>query len=405
MTRVVARLLGALLCVCGCLVAPACAIQPDAAAPAAPDALPWPDRAATLVREIEVGPWTLRWVGESGLGWLEADRGDAGLIAAELDLPADAVDFEGEGSIVVRMPEGELSRTARLAGKPAAAYEFLSADPREGDAMQLQRTWFALYEPRHTEPDSEDAKGVVVLLPGMFGTPEPVIDSLVGQLRDRGWHVLRMLTHSSRFTEKASYTLDPSGDIDATAATIAADFGDRAAECAIATEAVCAHIAETRPDVPIGARIGLGMSGGGMVLPTVIAREPAPYRAAVFVGGGCDFAAIAMESNYTDWIDAVRIAWRDGVTTPEAAERFTRAYRAAAPLDSYRTAPRMAGIPILMLHGETDRAVPTHLGELLWERLGKPERWTAPAGHEVLFLAFLPAKAPALLDWLDALQR
>ncbi len=379
--------------------APACAAQPAPTAPTTETAIPWPTRAAMVVREVEVGPWALRWVGPFGIGGLEADTDDAGRVAEVLGVEAEAIEFEGVGSVVVRMPEGELSRTARLAGKPAAVFECLTADARPEGKFQLQRTWFALYEPR----GGAEPRGVVLLLPGMFGTPEPVVDTLVGQLRDRGWHVLRLLTHSSRFTEKAAYSLDPA-DPTALAGEIAAELGDRAAECAIATEAVCAHIAETRPGVPIGARIGLGMSGGGMALPTVIAREHDAYTAAVFIGGGCDFAAIAMDSNYADWIDAVRIAWAEE-PSDEARAAFTDAYRGAAVFDAIQTAGRMADLPMLMLHGTADRAVPAALGDLLWQRLGEPERWAAPVGHEALFLAYLPTRMSDLLDWLDALER
>ena len=396
-----------LLAAFGVLLLPAHAAQPESPAATTCEPLPWPSRAAVLVQEIEVGPWALRGVGGLGLGWDEADIADATALVEMVD--GEKIRFEDEGSIVVRMPEGTLSSTARVAGKPVAAYKFLSADGREEETVQLQRTWFVLYEPRAAKGDA--AAGVVLLLPGMFGTPEPVIDSFVGKFRDRGWHVLRMLTHSSRFTEKASYTLDPEGDLEITAREIADELGDRAVECALAVEAVSGYIAKTRPGVPIATRIAFGMSGGGMVLPTIVAREPEAYTAAVFIGAGCDFAAIGMESNYADWIDAVRIGWAEdadgdtasdgGTARADAADRFTKFYRKAATFDSYNTAPRMADLPTLMLHGSTDKAVPAALGDLLWQRLGEPERWSAPVGHEVLFMAFVPSKTTDLLDWME----
>jgi fermentation-respiration switch protein FrsA (DUF1100 family) len=393
------RLLGTIACGLSLLLAPACAAQPaPEAVEVARAAIPWPGRAATVVRDLEVGPWTLRWVGPFGLGDLEADAADAALVAGTLGVGPERVEFERYGSIVVRMPEGELSKTARIAGKPAAAFEVLTAEARgEGEdaGYQLQRTWFALYEPR-----GEAVGATVVLLPGMFGTPEPVVDALVGKLRGRGWHVLRVLTHSSRFTEKRSYELDP-GAPAALAGEIAAEFGGRTAENALAVEAVCAHIAGAMPETPIGARIGLGMSGGGMALPTVMAREHDAYRGAVYIGAGCDFAAIAMESNYADWIDAVRVSWA-GEPGEAAREAFAEAYRGAAPLDGYHTALAVADIPTLMVHGEHDQAVPARLGDLLWERLGRPERWSVQATHETLFLAYLPGKFDDLLDWMRA---
>lgn len=394
-----------------CPASHALAMQPAAEAapiPAVAEAgasLPWPTREVSLVREVEVGPWQLRWVGSFPLGGLEADASDAAALLDEAEGGSSEIFFEGEGSVVVRMPMGEPSAGARIAGKPAAAYEYLSGAPvhaAEGEeALQLQRTWFALYEPKGKGKAAPSAaKGMVVLLPGMFGTPEPVIDSLVGMLRARGWHVLRMLTHPSRFTEKASYAIVPDGDIAAVAGEIAAEFTDRAGECAFAVEAVCARIGADRPGVPVDRRVGLGMSGGGMILSTVIAGELDAYKAAVFVGAGCDFAKVALESNYTDWIDSVRIAWQG---EPERADReaFTRAYRDLARLDSYATAPLLEGLPMLMLHGESDQAVPAAAGDLLWERLGRPERWAAPLGHEALFLVYLPTRAAAMLDWLD----
>lgn len=406
------RLWGTIACVAALLCGARCAAQtpqaesqarnrtPAQAGQPAEPALAWPARAATVVCDLEVGPWALRRVGPWGLGTgaeaLEPDAMDAARLGEVLGVEPGRIDFEGYGSVVIRMPEGKVSKSARIAGKPAAAFVVLTADARGEGAetgYQCQRTWFALYEPR-----GEAVGETVVLLPGMFGTPEPVIDTLVGKLRDRGWHVLRMLTHSSRFTERREVTLDP-GAPSAMAGEIGAEFSDRAAENALATEAVCAHIAETSPETPIGARIGLGMSGGGMVLPTVMVREHDAYRAAVYIGAGVDLAAIAIDSNYADWIDAVRLRW-EGEPTDEQRAAFTEAYLGAAPLDSYATAPAVADIPSLMIHGEHDMAVPAALGDLLWERLGEPERWSVEATHETLFLAYLPGKLDDLLDWL-----
>ncbi|MDQ7012332.1 MAG: prolyl oligopeptidase family serine peptidase [Planctomycetota bacterium] len=373
-------------------------------------ALEWPGREAIVVREVEVGPWSLHRIGSwETVGGLPADRDAAAFVAEKGGLEPETIRFEQAGAIVVRMPAGELLPTAGLAGKPVAACEVLSASRREDGDADLERTAFVLYEPRRNDTDNQargvkeedsPAGGLVVLLPGMFGTPEPVIDSMVGQLRDRGWHVLRMLTHSSRFTERAEFVLAPGGGIADVAAQVAEVLGDRAAECAFAVEKACEFFAISRPTLPIDRRVAFGMSGGGMVLPTVVAREPDAYKAAVFVGAGCDFAAIAMDSNYAEWIDAVRVSWASDPTEADRT-RFTDAYLDAATLDSYHTALFMRDIPALMLHGISDRAVPAATGDLLWHRLGKPERWTVPAGHEVLFLAYLPARAADVLDWME----
>lgn len=382
--------------------APAPETQETRTAADEPREIVWPERAARAVRPLEVGPWTLYRVGPWDLGRSAGDEAASGLVAAMLGVDPETIQLEKSGSIVVAMPEGELLPTAGLAGKPVAACEVVSARAAADGAYAMERTAFALYTPSEGEGDGETERpvGLVVLLPGMFGTPEPVIDSVVGQLRGRGWHVLRMLTHSSRFTQRAEFEVEAGGEVAGVAAEIAGVLGDRAAECAFAVEAACGYFASNSPGLPVDRRVALGMSGGGMILPTVVAREHDVYKAAVFVGAGCDFAAIAMDSNYADWIDAVRVTWKG---EPTAADRagFTEAYLESAALDSYHTALAMRDIPALMLHGMGDRAVPAATGDLLWRRLGEPERWTVPAGHEVLFLAYLPSRAADVLDWIE----
>ena len=56
---------------------------------------------------------------------------------------------------------------------------------------------------------------------------------------------------------------------------------------------------------------------------------------------------------------------------------------------------------MLLIQGTSDLAVPSPLGDLLWERMGKPERWLMEeAGHEVLFM-MLPQKFGKMMEWLE----
>ena len=54
-----------------------------------------------------------------------------------------------------------------------------------------------------------------------------------------------------------------------------------------------------------------------------------------------------------------------------------------------------------MLSGELARIVPAHTGDLLYNALGRPERWRYPAGHIALFLG-LPLQANRVIDWIEA---
>ena len=48
-----------------------------------------------------------------------------------------------------------------------------------------------------------------------------------------------------------------------------------------------------------------------------------------------------------------------------------------------------------------DRAVPVENSELLWGRIGRPEKWTIQGNHLTLFLS-LWLHTPRILDWADA---
>lgn len=325
-----------------------------------------------------------------------ADRDDVAAFLAAAGVPADGVETELErgGAYIF------WSLQEPAPGSKPEVLMFISGRsvPSEVDGpkrVAIQRTWFALYEPA-----GRQRRGIALVVPGMFGTPRPVVDGLVNTLRAHGWAVLRMLSHPSRFTERLELSVDPASP-ESAAAAAAVEFSDRAAEAAYAAEAAFEWIERERPALASGPRVAVGMSGGAMALPTIVAREPEKYDAAVLIAGGVNFLSIVCSSNYTDMIDSVRAVWSGG--EPNAAQRraFEAAYLELASLDAFHTAPTLRGKPLLVLHAENDLAVPSRLGDELWERLGKPERWSYPLGHELLFM-MLPTKYEEIADWLDA---
>lgn len=384
-----------------CLVALASVCRAQQVDPAA-----WPARFAVcgergVIREIEgpFGDWAVLRIASSGLRPTRQDLADADALLQHCGDEPPAIRFENDGGMFVRFrpqPDG----AAPVEGAPVSAFVFVSAsladDPEP--TLDLQRTWFAFYEPANP---GDAPRGVVLIAPGMFGTPENVVEAMVQTLRHAGWHVLRMLTQPSRFTESVVFTIDPESAPEPVARQAARILGDRAAECAFAVQAAFAHVERNDPRLANLPRAALGMSGGAMAMPTILALEPERYGACVLIAGGADFWAIAALSNYADWIDAVRVEWTGGPPPRSAIDRFAEAYRAAAPLDNVNTAPAVRSIPTLMIHGTRDRAVPSDLGDLLWERLGRPERWSAPMGHEMLFFVYLPRRSADLIAWLD----
>lgn len=283
---------------------------------------------------------------------------------------------------------------------PSIYLKFISGsrDPssvRGRSVVNMQRSWLAFYDPAPSAPKPPQPR-LAIILPGMFGTPWGIVDQAVHGLRARGWHVLRLLAHPSRFTERTTFRLNDDDRLPDQARAIARLTGDRAAECAYAIEEAMLKVVEMRPELARTPRLAIGMSGGAMVLPTVVARNPDAYGSAVLIAGGADYLRIAAESNYAEWINALRFRWEG----PENWPRLYELYRAAAPLDPLYTASALRGKPVLMLHAAEDRAVPAALGDELWQRLGTPERWVSNVGHELIFLS-LPGVWPRVMDWAE----
>jgi len=323
---------------------------------------------------------------------LEEDIEDARALAETMPGGSVAFSWEGPGSYVFRRIEASPRSL-----KPDLLFRYVSGTPvRENNrtVVRLERTWFAYYEAEGGPP-----RGIALVIPGMFGTPRESVDGFVRRMRREGVAVVRMLSHPSRFTERVEFDIDLDR-MDRSAEQVASVLTGRAAECAYAAEAAFDYLARERPETVGVPRIGVGMSGGAMVLPTVMAREPGAYAAAVNIAGGCDFWSINFESNYADFIDAIKVHFTPREPTGDDLAAFARAYLAHAPLDSYNTAPVVAAVPTLMIHGSGDRAVPAYLGDELWERLGRPERRVVPLGHELLFLT-LGTQMDAIVEFLE----
>ncbi len=343
----------------------------------------------------------------------EEERGPVDRLAeGEEDVGLYRFRAEGPGSyIFVRRfedpdhprPAEQTQRLLSDPDEPAELFRYVSG--REGRAVggvphvEIERTWFARYEPFAGEP-----RGLIVLLPGMFGTPEPVVESTVRYFRREGWGVLRMLSHPARFTQLVELEIAP-GETGEWATlwggVVSGMFQDNAAEIAFATEAGVLHAIEADAQLEDRPRVIVSMSGGAMMTPTVYARAPELYDAAVMIAGGSNILEIILESNYSSSIDSMRITWKGREPSLGEIEAWGEEYLRRAPFDPYHTAETMRGEPVLMLHAAKDKAVPAESGEQLWRRLGRPERWVYPVGHEMIFL-FLPTQLDRISAWLDS---
>lgn len=273
---------------------------------------------------------------------------------------------------------------------------FYSAVPGESEGTaEVQRTWFT-----YDEPDDAEPIGLAVLMPGIFATPRDISDRAERGLLMRGWAVLRMLSPPSRMTEHTKYTID-SCNPEKVTQLVAMDLDNRAAEAAFAVQVAAEHVLGGSEGLAGKPRVIIGMSGTAIALPTIVALEPHAYDAAVLIGGGANSYSIAELSSYRDWIDSIQIRYTLCNPITKITKREPEIYLEYSKLDGVHTASALADIPTLMIHGSGDTAVPSHTGDLLWELLGKPERWTMPVGHELLFAA-IPLRMVGILDWLEA---
>lgn len=357
--------------------------------------VPSADRAASL-RPAHLGRFHSLRTGE-------VEYRQAELLAKAIGFE-DGFRFEAEGpGSLVFMPPVEPGE-GDAAGDEAETFVFVSARPNarntpEDPRVDLERTWFAFYD-----ASTEETKGTIVLIPGMLGTPQPIIEGLVRYWRNSGYAVLRFLSHPSRFTERVEVPIREGMEAEA-GRRLAEIYDERTAECAYAADAALNYLFSRRKPLADKPVVLVGMSGGAMVLPSVYSYAPERYHAAVLIAGGVNFLKISAMSNYAEWIDAITLDWAPdqpgtGRPTPERLERLSNAYQAASRLDATHTAPELAAIPVLVLHATRDRAVPSELGEALWRLLGTPERWVFNVGHELIFI-MLPMQSGRLTSWID----
>lgn len=402
---------------------PAVTETPKWAADPAGEYLPfdsaWPERVRVggrlgVIRDqgAEVTGWHQRgsWFGR--MAQTPEDLADARAIQDALGREVK-IDFEGQGAYVVSFDPREDRRYTQVPkawDRPARQFKFISLEAGEdggkGEASYvIQRSSFVWYTPfadkdgKAARPDMAGARGVALVMPGLFGTPDMVIDTVVRRLRQDNWAVLRLLSASSRFTETTEFVINPRTNLEREAERAAAELCDRAAEIAYAVEAAFEHMLTINPDLRGKPRVAIGGSAGAMTMSTVVARDPGAYGAVVMIGGGADYWLINERSNYRRTADAIRIEWVGGEPGEEARKRFTEAYMKRARLDPYHTAAALKGKPVLLFYGSLDRAVQAALGDLLWERLGRPRRDVVPYGHEFLF-GLVPSKLDEFSAWL-----
>ncbi|MFO0836585.1 MAG: hypothetical protein U0638_16595 [Phycisphaerales bacterium] len=173
------------------------------------------------------------------------------------------------------------------------------------------------------------------------------------------------------------------------------------ADIAYSWEAALAFVEQKCPAVAGKPVVYAGISFGGIVGPTVVARLGDRVKATVLAGAGANLMGIASESDI-EGLDLV-LTGADGKRVRPGSEEYraiSEMYLEKAAWDSYNTAPFLMGQPVLMVQGRSDTTVPSQYGDVLWERLGRPERWSAWYGHPLL-IYFIGDHRKEIVDWLE----
>lgn len=250
-----------------------------------------------------------------------------------------------------------------------------------------------------SEPSPEKGKpvGLVVHMAGLGSVQyeQPLLD----ELRARGWAVLRIETPSLWWFKSPAVTISRPDQIPDAAASLARTIDDMVAESAYAAEAALDYLAERKHEIPQSPLVVVGCSAGSLATPAVVARLNGRVDSVVLVGAGANLLKLSQTSDLTN--GGIALHWTDQAGSAADRNRLYDTYLACSHLDPYRTAALMRHMPVLMVQAALDSTVPASGGDLLWQRLGRPECWTFAAGHRLMFWK-LGEHSKEIADWVES---
>ncbi len=246
-------------------------------------------------------------------------------------------------------------------------------------------------------PRDREVRGTIVYMAGLGSAEyeQPLIDELIR----RGWWIVKVATPRVWWYESKPWMIASRADIPQVAKKLAGVMDDLVAEPAYATEAAIAYLREHRPDIPLSPLVMVGCSAGSLAAPAVVARLPESFSAAVLVGSGANLLEISQKSDLTD--GGIHLAWPDNQPVGPWRTELFHQYLTYSTLDPYHTARFLRNKPTLLVQANLDLTVPASNGWLLWERLGRPDRYVHVGEHRTLFLT-LKGQSQRVADWLEA---
>lgn len=273
------------------------------------------------------------------------------------------------------------------AGMPFREARLLRAVADELPMRAEHATAFIVRQPRG------ESRGIAVRLTGLDGG---IYDrGLERELLDRGYTVLviRPPALDLLSSDAEREAMLPVGR----AAQASAEVLDRfLAARALTVEGLVRWLEAEQPELAGLPIVVVGSSFGAITAPAVTLRLRERFgerlRAQALVTGGANLVEIMRTTAYS-------IGFGEGRGDSEL-RRWAEIYASLTRFDPLNTATLVRGVPTLVLHATGDGIVPTPTQTILWERLGKPERWDFRGGHIALFVLF-DRYAGSVIDWVD----
>jgi predicted esterase len=245
------------------------------------------------------------------------------------------------------------------------------------------------------EPKAKPTRGLVVHL----GGNKYVRRALLGD----GWAVLTSSGTGRYFGQRqnpSAYEISSEAVVALVGARIAARIDDEMADWPYSLEAVLDYLAKHRPQLPQQPSVVIGFSIGAIGLPAVVARMPDRFSAAVIVAGGADLLRISQTSKKAN--PGIELHWTPPARADDLFAKLDGAYLSHARLDPYNTAAALGDTPLLVFHASFDQVVTARAGDLLWKRLGKPDRRVFLVGHGQMLRIVMRMQAGEIANWVAA---
>ena len=248
--------------------------------------------------------------------------------------------------------------------------------------MVYRASWNVGVEPR----------GLAMILCGLGGMQHSS-KTLGAELLQSGWAVVYLYTVLNVPEYNMKVELTDKNPV----ASVIEIFESKFCQVVAATKAIRTRMHQQLPNLKHAPLVLIGISAGALNTPAVYHELQNEVDAVVLVVGGANMFEIVQEGAFTNW----KFADSDGKYFSQAALKAMSAeYLRTPSRDPYFLAPELPHDQTLIIHAKWDAVVPSKSGELLWERAGKPERWTYPSGHLGLFMTF-SSHAPDITRWLD----